>query len=205
MKHMGFLGAMLLVLLCSAFTMGEPNAPEGYGIGDKATDFSLKNVDGTSVSLSDYPNAKGYLVIFTCNTCPYAQAYEDRIVALDQKYRSKGVPVIAINPNNPAKQPGDSFAAMQQRAKAKGFTFPYVLDEGQKIFPQYGASRTPHVFLLERTQQGNMVRYIGAIDDNYADANAVEEKFVQQAVDALLAGNKIRVTTTWAIGCSIKV
>ena len=178
---------------------------DGYDIGDVATDFSLKNIDGEMVSLADYNDAKGFLVIFTCNTCPYAKAYEDRIIALDAKYKPMGVPVVAINPNNPAKQPGDGFNEMKQRAEEKGFTFPYLLDEGQEIFPQYGAKRTPHVYLLEKTDNGNIVRYIGAIDDNYQDAAQVEEKYVENAVDAMLTGNEIEVTTTRAIGCSIKV
>lgn len=178
---------------------------EGYDIGDIATDFSLKNVDGEMVSLSDYTDAKGFLVIFTCNMCPYAKAYEDRIIELDAKYKPLNVPVIAINPNNPSKQPGDGFEEMKARAKEKGFTFPYLLDEGQKIFPQFGATRTPHVYLLEKTEKGNVVRYIGAIDDNYQDQTQVEEKYVENAVDAMLAGKEIKVTTTRAIGCSIKV
>jgi peroxiredoxin len=199
MRKLGLLGllAMVVVLTSSSFN--------GYDIGDVATDFSLKSIDGTMVSLSDYEDAKGFLVIFTCNMCPYAKAYEDRIIALDGKYKPLGVPVVAINPNNPTKQPGDGFEEMKARAKEKGFTFPYLLDEGQKIFPQYGATRTPHVYLLEKTDKGNIVRYIGAIDDNYQDVSQVEEKYVENAVDAMLAGDEIKVTTTRAIGCSIKV
>jgi len=178
--------------------------PPGYEPGDIATDFELPNVDGRMVSLSDYKDARGFLVIFTCNTCPYARAYEGRIMALDLKYREKGVPVIAINPNNPASQPGDSFEKMKQRAREKGYTFPYLQDKGQKIYPQYGAAHTPHVFLLERTGRENVVRYIGAIDDNYRDAAAVETPYVENAVDAMLQGKEIEVTTTRAIGCSIK-
>lgn len=128
----------------------EHNFDAGYEVGDMAADFSLKNVDGTMVSLSDFDSAKGFLVIFTCNTCPYAQAYEDRIIALDAKYKPQGVPVIAINPNNPSAKPGDSFAKMKERAAEKGFTFPYLFDEGQKIYPQYGATRTPHVFCWKK-------------------------------------------------------
>lgn len=210
MKKFKILGAVVLVfLVAAAFTMGTetgkaPHDANGYSVGDAVTDFSLKNIDGTMVSLADFSKAKGFLVIFTCNTCPYAQAYEDRIIALDAKYKSKGVPVIAINPNNPDAKPGDSFAKMQERAKSKGFTFPYLLDEGQKVYPQFGATRTPHVFLLEKTASGNVVRYIGAIDDNYQDASQVEEKFVENAIDAMLAGKEIAVTTTRAIGCGIK-
>lgn len=192
------------VVLSGVFSYNFTPVNEGYGIGDYATDFELKNVDGTMVSLSDYKDSKGFLVIFTCNSCPYAVAYEDRIIALDKKYRPLGVPVIAINPNNPDLQPKDSFERMKARAKEKGFSFPYLLDEEQEIYPQYGATKTPHVFLLEKTEKGNQVKYIGTIDDNYSDASGVEEKFVENAVDAMLQGLPIKVETTKAIGCSIK-
>mgnify|MGYP000008776731 CR=1 FL=1 len=155
--------------------------------------------------MADYDNAKGFLVIFTCNTCPYAVAYEDRIVALDKKYASKGYPVIAIMPNDTDVMPGDSMEAMKARAKAKGFTFPYLMDKGQQIYPQYGATKTPHVYILEKTRKGNEVKYIGAIDDNYKDASAVKTKYVENAVDALLKGKEIEVKETRAIGCTIKV
>ncbi len=204
MKTLKIFGALVLLISMGSFTE-RTSATAGYGIGDTVADFSLKNVDGKMVSLSDYQDAKGFLVIFTCNTCPYAVAYEDRIVALDAKYKSKGVPVIAINPNNPSAKPGDSFEKMKVRAQEKGFTFPYLLDQGQKVYPQFGATRTPHVYLLEKTPNGNKVRYIGAIDDNYQDATQVEEKFVESAVDAMLSGKEIKVTTTKAIGCTIKV
>ena len=210
MKKKNILGwSTLLMIFVAAFAMGfkvatEHNLDKGYQVGDRAADFSLKNVDGTMVSLSDFDKAKGFLVIFTCNTCPYAQAYEDRIIALDAKYKPQGVPVIAINPNDPSAKPGDSFTKMKERAVEKGFTFPYLFDEGQKIYPQYGATRTPHVFLLEKTASGNMVKYIGAIDDNYQDASRVDETFVENAVDAMLAGNEINPKRTKAIGCGIK-
>jgi len=204
MKTLKIFGLLALVITLGAFSVKLTSVEEGYAIGDVATDFSLKNVDGSMVSLSDYEGAKGFLVIFTCNTCPYSVAYEDRINALDAKYTSKGVPVIAINPNNPSKKPGDSFAKMKTRAKEKRFTFPYLLDDGQKIYPQYGATRTPHVFLLEKTANGNVVKYIGAIDDNYQNTAQVDEKYVENAVDAMLAGKEIKVTKTRAIGCTIK-
>jgi peroxiredoxin len=180
------------------------SAGKGYKPGDVATDFKLKNVDGKFVSLADYSKAKGYIVVFTCNHCPYAVAYEDRIIALDKKYASKGYPVIAINPNDPAAQPKDSYQAMQVRAKEKAFSFPYLFDDGQKIYPQYGATKTPHVFVLNKEKGKNVVRYIGAIDNNYADAADVSERYVEAAVDALLAGKEVKQTTTAAIGCSIK-
>lgn len=196
-------GLSTIVLFYIA-TLNSNTLIEGYDVGDKATDFSLMNVDGKMISLSDYTDAKGFLVIFTCNTCPYAVAYEDRINALDKKYKEKGVPVIAIMPNNPKAKPGDSFEKMAQRAREKNFTFPYLIDEGQKVYPQYGATKTPHVYLLEKTDTGNFVRYIGAIDDNYSNEQAVETKYVEEAVDAMLSGNPIKTEMTRAIGCTIR-
>ncbi len=206
MKTVKVLSSLLLVIVVSALTISaDKSADGGYDIGDIATDFNLKNIDGKMVSLADYKNAKGYIVIFTCNTCPYAVAYEDRIIALDKKYKEKGYPVIAIMPNNPNSKPGDAYEQMQKRAKVKGFTYPYLMDEGQKIYPQYGAAKTPHVYVLQKTKNGNQVKYIGAIDDNYQDVDAVEAKYAEDAVDALLNGNEVPETKTRAIGCSIKI
>lgn len=196
----GIIGVIAIVMLSAFTTMNS-----GYKIGDIATDFKLKNIDDTTVSLSDYKDSKGFIVIFTCNTCPYSVSYEDRIIALDKKYKAKGYPVIAIMPNNPDKQPRDNMETMKKRANSKGFTFPYLIDEGQKISPQYGAAKTPEVYVLQKTGKGNEVKYIGAIDDNYQDASAVKTKYVENAVDALLSGQPIKEAQTRAIGCSIKL
>ncbi len=204
-KTIKLIAAAIILVCVSAFTVGKTTFSEGYKIGDVAEDFSLKNVDGKMVSLSDYKNAKGFIVTFTCNTCPYAVAYEDRIIALDKKYASKGYPVIAIMPNNIAVKPDDNPAAMKQRAKEKGFTFPYLIDEGQNVYPKFGATKTPHMFVLQKTKKGNVVKYIGAIDDNYKDVSAVTTKYVENAVDALLQGKEVELKETKAIGCSIKV
>jgi peroxiredoxin len=202
MKKIQFLALFLVMGALAAFKADTSVA--GYKVGDIATDFSLKNIDGKMVSLKSIKGAKGYIVVFTCNHCPYAQAYEDRIVALDKKYKALGYPVVAVNPNNPEKQKDDSFVKMQEKAKDKKFTFPYLLDEGQKIYPQYGATKTPHVYILQKTAKGNVVKYIGAIDDNYEDAAAVKQKYAENAVNALLTGNDVKVKETKAIGCSIK-
>lgn len=183
----------------------DETAVSGYSIGSEAMDFSLKNIDNKMVSLADYPETKGFIVIFTCNHCPYAKAYESRIIALNNKYASKGYPVIAINPNDPSVQPEDSFEKMQERAKEKGFNFPYLLDEGQKVYPVYGATKTPHVYILNKENGKNIVKYIGAIDNNYENEKDVSERYVEDAVNALLAGTPIKTTTTVAIGCTIKV
>ncbi|MCW8981444.1 thioredoxin family protein [Altibacter sp.] len=197
--------ALVSVAVLSSFKSIQPAAvSNGYTIGDVATDFKLKNVDGKMVSLSDYKDAKGFIVIFTCNTCPYAVASEDRINALDKEYKSKGFPVIAINPNNPEVQPDDTFAKMQEKAKEKQFTFPYLYDESQSIYAKYGATKTPHVYLLQKEKGKHIVKYIGAIDDNVRDASAVKVPFLANAVDELLAGKEVSVKETKAIGCSVK-
>jgi len=201
MKRMMNLFSALTVLLFISAT----SADSGYKVGDYARDFELKSVDGSTISLAKYPDAKGFMVIFTCNTCPYAKMYEERIIALQNDYAPKGFPVIAINPNDPGKSPGDSFAEMKTRAKNKGFTFPYALDETQEITRAYGASRTPHVFVLKKESNDKYkVAYIGAIDNNYKDPEAANEKYVRAAVDALLSGRSVSTTTTKAIGCTIK-
>ncbi len=177
------------------------NAQNGYKIGDTATDFNLKGTDGKNHSMAEIENAKGYIIIFTCNHCPFSKMYEDRIIALQTKYKERGYPVIAINPNDPKANADDSFDKMVIRAKEKSFNFWYLFDDGQKIFPQYGATKTPHVFLLDKEK---VVKYIGAIDDNARDAKAIDEKFLENAIEALDAGKKINPETTKAIGCSIK-
>ena len=191
----------IILVFISASTIAQN---KGYKVGDEATNFTLENIDGKKTSLSDYKDAKGFIIVFTCNTCPYSVAYEDRIMALDKKYKTKGYPVIAINPNDPAAKSGDSMAAMKVKAKEKGFTFPYLLDVGQKIYPQYGASRTPHVYILERQGNKYIVQYIGAIDNSSRNPDAVTERYAEDAPDALLAGQQPTATYTRAIGCSIK-
>ncbi len=174
----------------------------GYKIGDVATDFKLKNVDGNMFSLSDIKKAKGYIVVFTCNECPFAKMYEDRLIALHNEYAPKGYSVIAINPNVSASNSRESFEAMQKRAEEKEFPFVYLADEGQKISPQYGAVRTPHVFLLDRERK---VQYIGTIDDNARSAEQVKVKYVVNAIEALENNQKPDPNFTKAIGCPVKL
>jgi len=194
---------LLVITVLSSLTDSTLPSP-GYGIGDIIEDFKLKNIDGSMVSLADYKDAKGFIITFTCNTCPYAKMYEDRIIELDKKYAPLGYPVIAIMPNNTQVKPGDSFEEMQKRAQVKGFTFPYLIDEDQNVYPKFGATKTPHMYVVEKTKKGNIVQYIGAIDDNYKDASAVSRKYVEEAVDALLDGDEVKEKITRAIGCSIK-
>ncbi len=177
--------------------------PAGYGVGDTAADFKLKNVDGKMVSLADFKSAKGVIVIFDCNTCPYSKAYNERIIGLAKKYQST-FPVVAINSNSPEVSPGDSFEEMQKYAKSKGYTFPYLFDETQEVAKNYGATNTPHVYVLKKEGNTFKVAYIGAIDNNTKDAAAADKKYVEEAVDALIAGKSVPTDKTKAIGCTIK-
>lgn len=178
---------------------------DGYAVGDTAKDFSLLNINGKVFSLNQLAQAKGYIIIFTCNHCPFSQAYEQRIIDLDKKYAPLGYPVVAINPNDPIAEPEDSYPNMIKRAKEKGYTFPYLLDSSQQTAKIYGAKRTPHVYLLSKTSTNILkVEYIGAIDDNFDDPAAVKEKYLEKAIEAVSKGNKPTVTVTKAIGCGIK-
>jgi peroxiredoxin len=176
----------------------------GYQIGDTVSNFKLKNTDGKFVSLSDYQSKKGVIVIFDCNTCPYSKAYNERILALDKKYASKDIPVLVINSNDPNISPGDSFEQMVKQAKDKKYSFPYLIDESQEVAKNFGATNTPHVFVLAKNGDAFKVAYIGAIDNNSKDAKGADKKYVEDAVDAILAGNEIKTNKTKAIGCTIK-
>lgn len=191
----------LLILFFSTYFIAGSLVSNGYQPGDKATDFKLKSVDGKMYSMANYKDAKGFIVVFTCNTCPFAVKYEDRVNQLAKKYKSKGYVLLAINSNDPEVQPDDTFTLMQEKAKDKGFAFPYLVDEGQKIYPQYGATKTPHVFLLDKNL---VVKYIGAIDDNADDASAVKQHYLENAIAALESGKDPSPALTKAIGCSIK-
>jgi peroxiredoxin len=215
-----FFGLIALFALAAGFLLApkasaEKNSPpkdghsllaDGLSVGETAPDFKLKNVDGGTVSLAGIKNPdgtapKGYIVAFTCNTCPYAVMYEDRLIELHNKYAPKGWPVVAIQPNDPGLKPGDSFEEMKIRAKEKAYPFNYLLDDGQKVFPQYGATKTPHIFLLDNARK---VRYIGAIDNNPQDADAVTKRYVEDAIAAVEAGKNPDPDFTKAIGCGIK-
>jgi len=195
------IGAVIWIAAAQKKEVKTGAGPDGLVVGDIAPDFNLKSVDGKYYSLESFTDAKGYIVIFTCNHCPYAVANEDRIIALHNKFAPQGYPVIAINPNDPEVQPEDSFENMIVRAKEKNFPFVYLLDEGQKVYPAYGANRTPHVFLLDNTRK---VRYIGAIDDNTRDASAVTNPYVENAIAAIERGEEPDPSFTKAIGCTIK-
>ncbi len=178
-------------------------AQGAIGIGAKApmAGVAMENVDGRRLSIADAAGPKGTLVIFSCNHCPYVKAWESRMVALATDCTKRGIGVIVINPNDPEAYPEDAMPAMQQRAKEKGYTFPYVVDATSDVARAFGATRTPEVFLFDAT--GALV-YHGAIDDNAQDEAKVTKRYLADAVEAVLAGREVATKETKALGCSIK-
>lgn len=189
--------------MAGVFALVALTASAQYKVGQKVSDFSLKNVDGKTVSLGEQ-KSKGVVVIFTCNHCPFSQAYEDRIIALHNAYAFKGYPVMAINPNDAVKSPDDSYEKMQERAKSKGFPFPYLYDESQEVAKAFGAARTPHVFIVQKEGKDWVLKYIGAIDNNTESAEKADKKYTEDAINDLLAGKNPAMAETKAIGCTIK-
>ena len=195
---------LLCITLGGFLNAAFAQSSNGYQIGDVIEDFSLMSVDQEMISLANYEDAKGFIIIVSCNTCPWVKRYEDRMIALHEQYASQGYPVVAINPNDPNRSPGDSFEAMQDRAKEKAFPFAYLYDETQEIAKALGATYTPEAYVIEKTDRGMVLKYHGAIDDGPRDPNEVEEKFVEQAVNQLLEGNTPSRTRAKGIGCSVK-
>lgn len=178
--------------------------PTVYGLGDAISDFKLKNIDGKMMSLANFQSAKGFIIIFTSNHCPFSKSYEDRVITLNRKYASQGFPVITINPNDPEAYEEDSFANMQMRAKEKDYQFPYLTDDTQLVSKAFGAMRTPQAYVLKKEAGKIIVSYLGAIDDNAQDPSGVTKHYVEDAVNNLLAGKPVVTASTKAVGCAIK-
>lgn len=166
-------------------------------------DFSLKNVDGKSVSLSDNPNAKGYIIVFTCNHCPFAKLYSKRLNQLNKKYASLGVPLVAISSTDTIMYAEDCYDKMIAKAKSGKFNFPYLYDSAQSVARNYNAERTPQAFVIWKENDKWVVKYKGAIDDNGAEPKLVNENYVANAVDELLKGNQVKQPITGSVGCKI--
>lgn len=170
-------------------------------LGATAPDFKLPATDGKEYSLKDFGSAKALCVIFSCNHCPYVQAYESRMLDLQKNFGGRGAQLLAINSNDAVGYPEDSFDAMKVRAKEKGFNFPYLRDESQEVAKAYGAQRTPHIFLFDAARK---LAYLGRIDDNYKDPSAVKSHELADAIEDLLEGKPVRLPETFAVGCTIK-
>jgi thiol-disulfide isomerase/thioredoxin len=175
-------------------------AADELAIGAKGADFSLKGTDGKTYSLATVKGEKGTAVIFTCNECPYSKGYEDRLIGLAKDYVSKGIGFVAVNSNDPKIVPGDGFEFMVKRAQDKSFPYPYVFDETQAIAKAYGAKVTPHIFLLDSS--GKLV-YRGRVDDAL-EQDKVKSRDFAAALDALAAGQPVKVAETKAFGCGVK-
>jgi peroxiredoxin len=189
-----------LVLLLGAAGLGQVLALT-LGAAPPSSAVKMKCVDGRELSLTDAKGAKGLLVVFTCNHCPYVKAWETRIASLGNEFAARGVGVIAVNPNDPAQYPEDGFEPMQQRARERGFAFPYVVDATSGVARAFGATRTPEAFLFDAT--GRLV-YHGTIDDNGEDEAKVTKPYLRDALEAVAAGKAPAVAETKSIGCSIK-
>ncbi|HLQ03863.1 MAG TPA: thioredoxin family protein [Nitrososphaerales archaeon] len=170
-------------------------------LGEKAPSFkNLLGADGERYSISSFNDKPVLTVVFSCNHCPYAKAYEERMVSIQRDYASRGVQLIAINSNDDKSYPEDSYTEMVKRAKEKGFNFPYLRDGEQVVVVEYGAVCTPHVFAFDKAR---LLRYRGRIDDS-RDPSSVRSHDLRNALDDLLAGKEVRVPDTRPFGCSIK-
>ena len=198
------LGVPVYFIIQGSQLKGNEGEGEGYTIGSVVDEFELMNVNDQMVNLMDYTDQQGVIVIFTCNSCPFSVAYEDRIIELHENFGNQGFPVLAINSNDVVRKPEDSFDNMKVRAADKGFTFAYVYDETQEIATAFGATRTPHVYLLKNDDGQFVVSYIGAIDDNPMNADNVEDEFLASAIGAVKDGTDPDPNFTKAIGCTIK-
>lgn len=194
---------ILAIVSLMAFFSGD-TIKGSYDVGDNVDDFSLKSVDGKMISMANYKSAKGFILIFDCNTCPFSKAYRDRIKALHAKYDDKGYPVIAINSNDPGRSPGDTYDKMISYAQDHNYKHDYVYDADQAIASKFGATNTPQVFVINKKDDKLILAYTGAIDNNSRDASAADKKYVEDAINSLLKGENPPASKTKAIGCTIK-
>ena len=192
MKHIAAFAAAFLVTTY-AFAQGG-----GYQLGDKVANFSLQGAKNQTVSLSDFADAKTVVLVFTNNQCPYAKLYENRLVTLASTYASRGVQFVFINPGV-----GEGSETLDEMS-SKNYTFPYLADAGQKISNQFGATKTPEVFVLHNTNNGFVLKYKGAIDDNPQVESGVKNHYLRSVIDDVLANKSVSATDKRATGCLIK-
>lgn len=188
----------LLLLIVLLTTSGFTGSSE-----KTVADFRLKNTDGKFVSLNSYPQAKGFIIVFTCNHCPFAKLYPPRLNELNKKYSASGVPLIAISSTDTIVYEEDTYPEMVKKAKKEHFNFPYLFDEQQSVAKAFAAQKTPHAFVIWKENGNFVVKYSGAIDDNGAQPTKVKNRYVANAVDALLSGKEVTTKETKSIGCQI--
>ncbi len=190
-------------LMLTAWTLQGFQIEVGSGKGKTITDFRLRNVDGQNVSLADYPAAKGFIIVFTSNHCPFAKLYTDRLNDLYSKYAPLNVPLLAINSMDTVVYQEESFEMMRQKAIAGKFLFPYLYDSEQTVGKNFGADHTPHAYVIWKEGLEWKVRYNGAIDDNGAEPQEVKNAFIDHALQELLAGKDVTLPETKSVGCTI--
>ena len=193
---------IFLIPILIIFLFANSAFADGKKAGDKVIDFKLKNVDGKMVSMADFTEAKGFVIIFTSNHCNTSKDYEELIIKLDKKYKELGFPFIAINPSDPSVYETETHAHMVTRAKNKAFTFPYLQDANQNVARSFGATRTPEAFLIEKVGEEYFVRYMGTIDLN-TEFKDKKSKYLSNAIDALLEGNEPDPSYKKPGGCEI--
>lgn len=193
MKNILIISIFTFVLILKSFAQNDTTS----------LDFLLKNVNGNFISLKNYPDAKGFIIIFTCNHCPFAKLYPKRLNKLNKKYHHKGFPLLAISSTDTILYAEDTYDNMVIKANNEKFNFPYLYDETQSVAKLYKAERTPQAFVLFKENNNWVIKYNGAIDDNGAEPKKVKVDYVSDAVDALLKNQKILITETKSIGCKI--
>jgi len=192
---------LLALAALPAVAAGPADKPLPLGSEIPTASVKMTSVDGKEISLADVKGAKGTLVVFTCNACPWVQAWQGRIAKLGNEYSTKGIGVVAVNSNDPTVVPEDGFEPMKERAKQLELAFPYVVDATQEVAAAFGATRTPEAFLFD---SGGRLVYHGTVDDNARDAAAVKQTWLADALAAVVAGEPVKEPTTKALGCTIK-
>lgn len=204
MMHFRILVLISILFLSFTENKSKTSAIAAYKIGDEVKDFSLRSINGKLYSFSSFPSAKGFIIVFTSNYCPFSKSYEDRLIAIDKKYTLKSYPLIAINPNDAEAYEEDKLENIQARAKEKGFIFPILRDEKQAIAKTFGALRMPHVFVVKKEGFKYFLKYSGAIDDNPQDASGVTKNYLEDVVQSLSENKPVIIEQTKPIGCAIR-
>jgi peroxiredoxin len=197
------IGLAVTIALATAAAGARAEGAGALALGSKAplATTKMKNVDGKMLAIADVTGKAGTLVVFTCNHCPFAKAWEERIVELANTYSKKGIGVILVNANDPTKYTEDGFAEMQAHAKARGLQAPYVIDETSAVARAFGATVTPEAFLFDK---GGKLAYHGTVDDNHKDPASVKSRYLKDALDAVAAGKAPAQAETKSLGCGIK-
>lgn len=201
MKNLFLSTFVLGALVLAAFTL--PSAQPDLSIGDTApmTTVEMLGVSGDSFTLDGVKGENGLLVLFSCNTCPWVAAWENRYPEIAALAEEQGIGMIVLNSNAAARNRGDGYADMQKRAEARSYDFPYVVDEGAELAAAFGATKTPEAFLFNSDMS---LVYHGAIDDNAKNIDQVEQTFLKDAMVNMVAGQEIEQTVTKSVGCTIK-